>query len=208
MGQEHRNTGAGFARTRAAASPVRASRAYRGSGRDSRRAAGALPLAPCAASTRPRRRPRTHRHAVVARRWRIQDAQLFPRRGFGRRAVLALSRGALRRGTDPALVPAWTLAVSVQYAELSAISNFSFLRGGSHPEELIVQAKGSGLSAIGLADRNSVAGLVRAHSKAKEDGLRFLPGTRRVFADGTPAVLSYRHSFSGWPKLPRRLTFV
>ncbi len=96
--------------------------------------------------------------------------------------------------------------MSAQYAELSAISNFSFLRGGSHPEELIVQAKAIGLSAIGLADRNSVAGLVRAHSKAKEDGLRFLPGTRLVFADGTPDVLAYPHSLSGWSNLTRLLT--
>jgi error-prone DNA polymerase len=96
--------------------------------------------------------------------------------------------------------------VSANYAELSVTSNFSFLRGGSHPEELAAQAKAIGLSAIGLADRNTVAGLVRAHSKAKEDGLRFLPGARLVFADGTPDVLAYPHSLSGWSQLTRLLT--
>jgi error-prone DNA polymerase len=96
--------------------------------------------------------------------------------------------------------------MSAEYAELSAISNFSFLRGGSHPEELIAQGKALGLSALGLADRNTVAGLVRAHSKAKEDGLRFLPGARLVFADGTPDVVAFPHALSGWSNLTRLLT--
>ena len=75
------------------------------------------------------------------------------------------------------------------YAELAVTSNFSFLRGGSHPEELAAQAKALGLTAIGIADRNTVAGLVRAHSIAKEKELQFLPGARLVFADGTPVTV-------------------
>jgi error-prone DNA polymerase len=92
------------------------------------------------------------------------------------------------------------------YAELGAISNYSFLRGGSHPEELAETAKTLGLAAIGIADANTVAGLVRAHAKAKEDGLRFLPGARLVFADGTPDLLAYPHCLSGWSNLTRLLT--
>ena len=92
------------------------------------------------------------------------------------------------------------------YAELATISNFSFLRGGSHPEELVVQAVSLGLCAIGIADRNSVAGLVRAHSIAKEQGLQFLPGVRLVFADGTPDILAYPDCLSGWSNLTRLLT--
>ena len=92
------------------------------------------------------------------------------------------------------------------YAELAVTSNFSFLRGGSHPEELVVQAKSLGHCALGLADRNSVAGLVRAHSIAKEHELQFLPGVRLVFADGTPDILSYPHCLSGWSNLTRLLT--
>ena len=92
------------------------------------------------------------------------------------------------------------------YAELAATSNFSFLRGGSHPEELAAQAVSLGLSAIGIADRNSVAGLVRAHSIAKEQSLQFLPGVRLVFADGTPDILAYPDCLSGWSNLTRLLT--
>ncbi len=92
------------------------------------------------------------------------------------------------------------------YAELAATSNFSFLHGGSHPEELAAQAVSLGLGALGLADRNSVAGLVRAHSIAKEQSLQFLPGARFVFADGTPDILAYPNCLSGWSNLTRLLT--
>ena len=60
------------------------------------------------------------------------------------------------------------------YAELVSLSNFSFLRGVSHPEELVIQAKTFGLSAIALCDRNSLAGVVRAHGQAKKSA-RGLP---------------------------------
>ena len=74
------------------------------------------------------------------------------------------------------------------YAELAAISNFSFLRGGSHPDELVSQAAALGLSAIALADWNSLAGIVRAHAQAKELGVKFIPGARLVLEDGFQAV--------------------
>ena len=64
------------------------------------------------------------------------------------------------------------------YAELQCVTNFSFLRGGSHPAELVEQAKALGLSALGVADRNSVAGVVRAHTAAKKAGLKLLVGAR------------------------------
>jgi error-prone DNA polymerase len=70
------------------------------------------------------------------------------------------------------------------YAELVAASNFSFLQGASHPEELIVQAKSLGLGAIALCDRNSVAGVVRAHGQAKKDGIRFITGCRVALMNG------------------------
>ncbi len=64
------------------------------------------------------------------------------------------------------------------YAELQCSSNFSFLRGASHPGELVAQAKALGLAAIGIADRNTVAGVVRAHAAAKKEGLKLLVGAR------------------------------
>jgi error-prone DNA polymerase len=69
------------------------------------------------------------------------------------------------------------MIVSMSYAELVAASNFSFLRGASHPEELIIQAKALGLEALALCDRNSLAGIVRAHGQVKKEGLRFIPGS-------------------------------
>ena len=66
------------------------------------------------------------------------------------------------------------------YAELQVTTNFSFLEGGSHPHELIVRAAELGLSAIAIADRNSVAGLVRAHLAARELDVRLIAGCRAV----------------------------
>ncbi len=75
------------------------------------------------------------------------------------------------------------------YAELGACSNFSFLEGASHPGELVVQAQHVGLAALGLADRNTLAGVVRAHKQAKESGFRLLIGCRLAFTDGTELIV-------------------
>ena len=74
----------------------------------------------------------------------------------------------------------------IKYAELQAISNFSFLEGASHPEELVLQAAALGLHALGIADRAGVSGLVRGHLAAKAQGLKFLPGMRLDLAPGAP----------------------
>jgi error-prone DNA polymerase len=92
------------------------------------------------------------------------------------------------------------------YAELALTSNFSFLRGASHPEEYAVQAAALGLAGIGLADRNSVAGVVRAHSIAKEKNVRLAVGTRLVFADGTPDIIAYPRDAAAWGRLTRLLS--
>ncbi len=64
------------------------------------------------------------------------------------------------------------------YAELQCASNFSFLRGASHPEELATQAKHLGLAALAVTDRNTLAGVVRAHGAAKDAELQFIVGAR------------------------------
>jgi error-prone DNA polymerase len=69
------------------------------------------------------------------------------------------------------------------YAELVAASNFSFLRGASRPEELAVVAGALGYKALAICDRNSVAGVVRAHKPAKELRLKYIPGCRLVLQD-------------------------
>ncbi|HEY4775261.1 MAG TPA: error-prone DNA polymerase, partial [Xanthobacteraceae bacterium] len=92
------------------------------------------------------------------------------------------------------------------YAELAVTTNFSFLRGASHAEELAAQAKALGLAALGIADRNTVAGVVRMHTAAKEVGLRIVVGARLVFADGTPDILAYPQDRAAWGRLTRLLT--
>jgi error-prone DNA polymerase len=95
---------------------------------------------------------------------------------------------------------------AVPYAEFGIQSNFSFLRGASKPEELVVAAKLLGFSSLGLADRNTVAGVVRAWQQAKVEGLSYHPGCRLVFCDGTPDVLAYPQDRKGWGHLCRMLT--
>ena len=92
------------------------------------------------------------------------------------------------------------------YAELAVTTNFSFLRGASHPEEFIVQAKALGLAGIGIADRNSVAGVVRAHAMTKVVGIKLVVGARLVFADGSPDILAYPSDREAWGRLTRLLT--
>ncbi|RWI22740.1 error-prone DNA polymerase [Mesorhizobium sp.] len=95
---------------------------------------------------------------------------------------------------------------TVAYAEFGIQSNFSFLRGASKPEELVVAAKFLGFSSIGLADRNTVAGVVRAWQQARVEGLSYHPGCRLAFCDGTSDVLAYPQDRKGWGHLCRMLT--
>ena len=84
--------------------------------------------------------------------------------------------------------------MSVRYAELMAATNFSFLRGASHPWELVLAADALGIEAIGVCDRNTLAGVVRAWSAKKDlseagSKIRDLTGCRLVFADGGPELV-------------------
>jgi error-prone DNA polymerase len=92
------------------------------------------------------------------------------------------------------------------YAELAATTAFSFLRGASQPEEMVAQAAGLGLAALGIADRNTVAGVVRAHEAAKQVGMRLLIGSRLVFRDATPDLIAYPEDRAAWGRLTTLLT--
>jgi error-prone DNA polymerase len=97
------------------------------------------------------------------------------------------------------------------YAELMATSNFSFLRSGSHPEELVAAAIALGLSGIGIADRNSFAGVVRgyvAHRDLKDQApdFRYVVGVRLSFADGTPDIVAYPSDREAYGRLCRLLS--
>ena len=92
------------------------------------------------------------------------------------------------------------------YAELAVTTNFSFLRGASHPQEMVATADALGLAAIGIADRNSFAGVVRAYAEATQrPGLRLVVGTRLVTADGFE-VIAYPTDRAAYGRLCRLLT--
>src|SRR4051812_49310687 len=76
-----------------------------------------------------------------------------------------------------------------RYAELHCLSNFSFLRGASHPEELVERAAALGYAAVALTDECSVAGAVRAHIAAVELGLKLVIGSEFTLTDNTKLVL-------------------
>ena len=75
------------------------------------------------------------------------------------------------------------------YAELHCLSNFSFLRGASHPEELVERAQALGYTALAVTDECSFSGVVRAHVAAKNAGLPLVIGTEVTLVDGVKLVL-------------------
>lgn len=91
------------------------------------------------------------------------------------------------------------------YTELQVTTNFSFLRGASHPEELVEQAATYGYSAIAITDRNTFAGLVRGHVAAKKLGLRIIPACRLDLLDG-PSLLAYPTDMTAYGKISALLT--
>src|SRR5688572_28149329 len=91
------------------------------------------------------------------------------------------------------------------YAELHAISNFTFLRGASHPQELVEQAKELGYAALALTDECSMAGVVRAHTAALKAGLKFIVGSEFTLA-GQLKIVALATSRLGYGRLCRLIT--
>jgi error-prone DNA polymerase len=108
--------------------------------------------------------------------------------------------------------------MNAPFAELVCATNYSFLRGASHPADMVARALELGLAGIGIADRNTVAGVVRAHMALRDahkaaaeigappPALRLLVGARLVFADETPDIIAYPATRHGWGRLTRLLT--
>ena len=92
-----------------------------------------------------------------------------------------------------------------EYAELGALTNFSFLEGASHPGEMMMQAKALGLAAVGVADRNTLAGMVRALMGAEDVDIRLVVGVRLGFLDGTELIVFPRDR-AAYGRLCRLLT--
>ena len=91
------------------------------------------------------------------------------------------------------------------YAELQVTTHFSFLRGASSCEELFSRAAALGIPALGIVDRHSLAGIVRAHEAARQTGVRLVIGSRLDLTDGT-ALLLYPMDRAGYGRLCRLLT--
>ncbi len=104
------------------------------------------------------------------------------------------------------------------FAECVAATHFSFLTGASSPGDMVAEALALGMAGIGIADRNSVAGVVRAHVALREaraaaieagadlPPFRLIVGARLVFADGTPDIIAYPRDRPAWGRLTRLLT--
>lgn len=91
------------------------------------------------------------------------------------------------------------------YSELQVTSNFSFLRGASHPHELVEQAEALGYQKIALTDRNTLAGIVRAHVACKEKNLKLIPACRLDLLDG-PSLLAYPSDKEAYGRLSALLS--
>jgi error-prone DNA polymerase len=94
---------------------------------------------------------------------------------------------------------------SPRYAELRCKTNFSFLCGASHPDELVMQAAALGYDALAITDQNTLAGIVRAHMAAKAEGLKLLFGSE-VTVEDAPAVLLYAPDRQAYGRLARLIT--
>jgi error-prone DNA polymerase len=99
---------------------------------------------------------------------------------------------------------------SPAYAEIGITTNFSFLRGGSHPQDYVHQASKLRLPVIGIADHNTLAGVVRAYKELENHEVKYKPklliGSRLVFMDGTPDILVYPRDRKAYGRLCRLLT--
>ncbi|MDJ0701204.1 MAG: error-prone DNA polymerase [Woeseiaceae bacterium] len=94
---------------------------------------------------------------------------------------------------------------SVRYAELHALSNFTFLRGASHPEELVATAAELGYEALAITDECTMSGIVRAHMAAKEHGLKLIVGSEFRLPSGRKLVVLARNR-RGYASLCRIIT--
>ena len=102
------------------------------------------------------------------------------------------------------MVPAWGIWMT-PYAELQTTSNFSFLRGAAHPEELVARAAERNLNAIAITDRNTLAGVVRAHLAARETAIKLIVGARLDFTDA-PSLICLPMNREAYGRLSQLIT--
>src|SRR5689334_22772367 len=95
-----------------------------------------------------------------------------------------------REGRSDDMSPAVRTSQTSSYVELSVTTNFTFLTGASHPEELVERAGELGHAAIAITDTNTFGGLVRAHLASKDAGVKLVVGCRLVVQGGDVSALS------------------
>ncbi len=93
-----------------------------------------------------------------------------------------------------------------EYVELQVTSNFSFLEGAAHPEELAARAAELGHRAVAITDRNTLAGVVRGHLGAKQAGIRVIVGVRLDFMDDCPPLICLPTDKAAYSRLSQLLT--
>src|SRR5688572_16046965 len=93
----------------------------------------------------------------------------------------------------------------MSYTELQVTTNFSFLRGASHPEEMVEQAAVYGYKSIAITDRNTFAGIVRGHVAAKKSEIRIIPACRLDLLDG-PSLLAFPTDIKAYAHISNLLT--
>src|SRR5690554_1292506 len=178
-----------------------------------------IPLATDAPDHRPRHRAGTYRAGMVGGRRQLAfgPARLLAGRDpSGTAAVVVphaarsrLVRAGRIRMTDPARSPAEESFPQARYAELCVTTNFTFLTGASHPEELVLRAAELGLEAIAITDRNSLAGVVRAWSalntlrKEAEESPRIRSTIRMDTSSRQEIGQSRNHARPKMPRLPK-----
>src|SRR5262245_44202023 len=111
------------------------------------------------------------------------------------------------KSRQPLPPPTRVTPCALPYAELDVTSNFSFLRGASHPDELVYTAAELGYRAIAITDRNTLAGAVRAHAAAKSCGMKLLIGSRITLSDVPIELLVWAPDRDAYGRLCRMLTF-
>ena len=103
-----------------------------------------------------------------------------------------------------------TAGPAPDYAEIGITTNFSFLRGGSHPQNYVHEASDLRIPVIGIADHNTLAGVVRAYKELDNSKVTYKPklliGSRLVFMDETPDILVYPRDRAAYGRLCQLLT--
>src|SRR5688572_316338 len=93
----------------------------------------------------------------------------------------------------------------MEYTELQVTTNFSFLRGASHPQEVIEHALALGYKKIAITDHNTLAGIVRAHAAAKGKDIQLIPACRLILLDGY-SLLTYPTDTAAYSRLSALLS--